>query len=270
MESPLAGAWLKVERADAHIRELESMFPRRGGVKLHRFVANANAQAVGRQLVQIEVLKPPLTASVIVGETVYQLRSALDVATIALAKIHSPGTSTRNVGFPFAESAERLMQLGSKESPGPQRKIKKLAPAARDIINCLQPYRSGNPLLCGLNDLRNQDVHVEMVAVGSSAPVGNLLVTQDPDSLFGGEITGLMSVLLMKGDTRITDGAEFDVTALGCSAAEFAAEANKYVQLAMHVCFSNTKAFDGEPVIATLHQLRDLVQHILRALETTV
>jgi len=102
---------------------------------------------------------PPLTISIEIGEFLYNLRSALDNLVCALVRNekNTYAASCSGNGFPILTDCDKF----DAEAP---RSLKNVPPAARTLIQGLQPYSRGtdaaevDPLNI-LNVLRNRDTH---------------------------------------------------------------------------------------------------------------
>jgi hypothetical protein len=97
---------------------------------------------------------PPVRLSVLVGECVHNMRSALDNLICALARTLKPGSKCRGLAFPLFDSQAEWDEKS-------ERPLKGIAPAAREIIRRLQPWvdsASPHPLVI-LNKLSNIDKH---------------------------------------------------------------------------------------------------------------
>lgn len=98
----------------------------------------------------------PENFSVLVGETAYNLRAALDYLVYELAFLDS-GEKREQTQFPITSSLEVFASTGERRLVGvSQRHVA--------VIEGLQPYK-GDDWLAVLPSLSNQDKHRELVAV---------------------------------------------------------------------------------------------------------
>lgn len=264
--SPLYGARLKIERADSHIKELESIIPGFVCGKGYRFLLKEEPKP-DEIKVTLQFDPIPAMAQVVFGEAMYQLRSALDVATVAMARANG-AIGVTDVYFPFAKDATDLASMGTRKQPGIQRKIKKLSDKARSIINGLKPYPGGNDLLYGLNALCNADKHVELVPL--ALMTGNLIrLAPTPgsisDSIITGQLGGLLATKAVGG--RLDEQLEMNIAEFIIEPNTALNNLNKNVQLTGTVSIRNAKAFEGEPVLGTLYQLSRHVREIIDLLD---
>src|ERR1700682_3115272 len=149
----------KLDRAHEHLdiinRDIDSFI--KGTT--YEFVPKANQHTNEASIVwwMNEPMHPPLSISVEIGEFLYNLRSALDNLVCALVRsVKGMGASCSGNGFPIHTNCDNF----EAESP---RALKGVPPAARTLIQGLQPYSRGeqqaadvDPLSI-LNALRNRD-----------------------------------------------------------------------------------------------------------------
>jgi hypothetical protein len=96
---------------------------------------------------------PPIRLSVLLGDCVHNMRSALDNLVCGLAKTVDPGCECRG-GFPYRKDEADWNKNFKKD-------LKGVPPAAQQIIKSLQPWNDvskQSPLLM-LNKLSNGDKH---------------------------------------------------------------------------------------------------------------
>lgn len=126
----------------------------------------------------------PEEVGAIVGDVVHNLRAALDLMAVAL--VRAKGGNTKNVYFPFADSAENL----------PARiKDKNFHRAGAEAIKLLEeiaPYSGGNVALRELHNLDLQDKHHALIV--HSVAITTATVRVDID-----ETTGKVSLVPVDG-----------------------------------------------------------------------
>jgi len=154
---PLDYCWERVRRAEEHIAEFE-----REVMSMHE----KQAQAVPFDLdpnpphAAINIGMPPETFAgvrfgTLVGETVYNLRCALDYLVFELAKLDS-GSEQERTQFPIMDTAQDF--VGWKE-----RMLKGVNAGHIACIERLQPY-SGCDWTRLLRDLSNMDKHKQIIS----------------------------------------------------------------------------------------------------------
>jgi hypothetical protein len=174
MIAPFEAPKLKIERARAHIEELDATinaylagnpcalvvepFPGPAYMKSHAWIAR--------------IRKPiPLTSSVIIGDAVHNLRTALDLLICDLARINSK--SYKKVYFPFCEKPSDLSAV-MENMHLPSRCGKDVASA----IRLMEPYKGGITLLRTIHDMDIADKHQSLIPVlgAMNAPIAKILV----------------------------------------------------------------------------------------------
>jgi hypothetical protein len=152
----LFGPKLKIARAHEHLKALEREIQAFARSKPCAVVSDFDPKT-GEKFwrVQGDPAPPPVTLSPIIGDALYNFRSALDHLVWQLIKANGKRPSERSA-FPIcktAESFERHARL----------KIKGLAPGAQTAIERHQPYHGRNPWreerLLWLDSLCNIDKH---------------------------------------------------------------------------------------------------------------
>jgi hypothetical protein len=275
----LCGIFAKTERAEAQIVDLNQRIsaffqsrPYEMVSKLHR---DGTKEIWSFRLSQ----KIPPEIPVIIGEILHNVRSPLDQILCAIA-IKS-GESEEGVAFPRGRTRDEVKRALSKQN--------KLPTDARQMILRAKPYRDrGNKLLWALLEMNRRDKHrvglipVQMPAeasvsylcfwVGLGLVLGNrrgqrLLMQKpyDPSMLgFTGKPHALYDARpgrihfarldrVWKADFEFmttTPGAKFDTD----------------FQPAMNIAFDQV-GVRGQPVVAVLNDMRDLVQRLLLAFE---
>jgi hypothetical protein len=109
--------------------------------------------------------RPTDDISVTVGDVLYNLRSTLDHLAFALAEKHSGALNAgeaRQVQFPILHKEENICHEYA-------RRIGKIAPAARAVIDGLQPYKAGNQYVSDslylLDELHVRDKHRSLLLI---------------------------------------------------------------------------------------------------------
>src|ERR1700722_4851148 len=141
MISGLDSARLKLIRAAEHIDSVVNSIGAYSGSEPHEITMNAD----GKETVHVQILPPP-EISVTVGETIYQIRSALDHLAFDLVKLN-----TRKITLPDDWSEHCLFPLKlciptacNGNTPVPYKYFEKALPGisihAFEFIESLQPY----------------------------------------------------------------------------------------------------------------------------------
>lgn len=149
--SKFVGARAKTKAAAGHFNRLEPI--------LRAYTKNNQNAIIADEVggfIEISCDLPalPPEASIVAGEVVYQLRSALDVMTCEMAR-WSGATDTSKTYFPMARDQVFF------DAPSTQRKIAALSPDRQGLIQSLRPYDDAD--LLALNALANFDRHDDLL-----------------------------------------------------------------------------------------------------------
>jgi hypothetical protein len=134
----LNGPWAKIDRATEHLKTLE--FGCRLFLHMKPYHLTAEFEPdVGYHVVRIRVRRQvPLELSMVVGELVHSLRSALDQAVWLLACRSNPVETLwpekidRKIAFPFAEQRKTFQTHGL---------MAYIADDAKAVLDKAQPYQ---------------------------------------------------------------------------------------------------------------------------------
>jgi hypothetical protein len=163
----LAGIDVKIKRANEHLRTLHDQMLVWNADWPYRLIHEVHDNG-RKHIYRLKLLKPiPVDWSVILGEAVHDLRSALEQSaywlTVDWSKKVLPGT-----GFPVydksAEFYQRHRKTGDWTYTSGMNKIRGIGPGPQAFIESLQPYPQRLRFdhcsaLRALNDLWNQDKH---------------------------------------------------------------------------------------------------------------
>lgn len=160
MSDRLEGAKLKVERANKQIREIADLVGAFVASNPYEFISEDDA--VNRvHLLKMRVLnKYPAMINVIIGECLFNLRSALDQIMYATT-VRNDVEIIKHNGFPIERTVKKFERVIL------ERQIEKRLPAVAATLRELQPYEGGNGLLWRLHWLNALDKHRRIVPVGS-------------------------------------------------------------------------------------------------------
>lgn len=168
----LKGPRAKVERADKHIAELESTI--KGFIDGDPYEVLGEEEAETGHLVLRLHEKIPLPSrniSLIAGDAVHNLRSALDLLYCALVK--------DNGGTPGTDDAFRISKHRKSFESGALPEIeKRLSSGAFKVMSNLQPYRGGHNPFWQLHQLDIIDKH--RLLLTTTASVGEVIQTVSP------------------------------------------------------------------------------------------
>jgi hypothetical protein len=257
----LVGVRAKIERAKQHVRDLE--------IAIQAFL-DTGAYEVGSEkhpyrgnpiYKVIRADDPPASLSLIAGDAIHNLRSALDHLAwqLVLANGRAP---TRRTAFPIYESAERYM---TKD----QRVIEGISAEAVEFINATKPYQGGNDPLWMLHELNNIDKHrlLLMVAAttrgarvlhGTGEQVCDFMGVTDPGARQ--YLSKYDHVELFVGDRE--PSCPLKPGDILCDR-QLSRDPNEQLEFTLLVAFGEPEIAKGEPLLETLHQLSHLIDSIV-------
>jgi hypothetical protein len=270
----LFSARLKIERAKEHIENLHSAKRAFFDTDPYEVGPKRDPQS-GDLTFYVERVEPvPPRIACLAGDAIHNLRCALDHLAYALFLAGTGGSSNaqfRQTYFPISSSAAKY----KTESRG---KVKGMRQNAIDAIDAIEPYKGGKGhQLWVLNELNNADKHrllITIVSICSSFDLGERTAREVRRDF---ERQGLQSDLI---DSLIEEGIRkipmrpFNPTALtalqvGHKLVGFAAgsEPNEDLEFAFDIAISEPEIIEGKSLIVTLHQLGNLVDHLVTAFE---
>ena len=169
----LEGIGAKLDRADESIHNLNleiSSFLR-DNYRIERHFDAQSRKYVFSAFGESEV---PPRFSVLIGEVLYNLRSALDHLVTQLARIGPGGGKDNVLEFPICRTSESFKRSCERG------KIHGVSPDAAKVIENLQPYRASSPVetstLLILHDLNRADKHRLLVVVVTAVVMADALV----------------------------------------------------------------------------------------------
>jgi hypothetical protein len=190
MSHLLEDARLKVARAEEHIRDLEREIGAYLETHPYEFVRRWQGE---QRVTTLRVrVPPPHHLSVVVGDSLYNLRGSLELIFWALATQTGPKDSDRDrISFPiFAnESKFRSAQDG----------LARYIPSeAIDVVEEVQPFRTRNAALSVLRTLSNQDKHglldLTVAGIPRTEATAVVVALNDPTMPLGGVETLLQTI----------------------------------------------------------------------------
>jgi hypothetical protein len=171
----LTGARLKLRRARDHLEILGDELAAFNAGEPYRIVHEPNADS-SEHIFYAKVLKePPPFLSVIVGDALQNMRSALEHLVWGLTPQSTRATAEWTVGFPIYAKESTFVQRDKNTSSGystrsGMHKIWTMDLKARTAIQQLQPYKTGHDELLLLNELARVDRHQSLRMMGGANP----------------------------------------------------------------------------------------------------
>lgn len=232
----LEGPRLKVERANRHIDEFEIEIEAYRQTKPYTIAPNIDTAAPG-EIIKIDLPNAvPMNLSVIAGDVLHNLRSALDHLVSRLAE-RNGANSTRDVYFPFGRDSTGF-ESSAKE------KIKRLSTSAQTFIRDLKPYKGGNDLLWAIHALNIMDKHNLLVPVGSTATLRGVPVC---DPLYELMLPDFKAVKEGINEVPLRPMPVYD----------------HKIEFTFDIAFGDVEPVKDQSVLATMHQFSDLVAKII-------
>jgi len=152
---------IKLERAKQHYAELEAALAGFFAAKPYRISTGRTHE---RKLVYYlsEVAEVPVELSLIAGEVIQSLRSALDHLAYDLWMKEANGQGRDDkIYFPIDKDQASYSRNKAGKTQG-------ISAQSLAIIDSLSPYPGGNDILWRIHSLNNRDKHRLLVTVGSS------------------------------------------------------------------------------------------------------
>jgi hypothetical protein len=229
----------KVERAEQHIQNLD--------VALRAFL-DSNPYLTARQtdperpdfmVYWLSGARPiPPLIPLIAGDALANLRGALDHLAFQLAWLNGTRDDRilKNTYFPIFDDATKYVA----EAPG---KVKGMSQAAKEAIDACKPYKGGNDALWWLHRLNNIDKHRLLVTVCT------LFESVSSEHAHYLSPTHNCWRPLKAGDM---------LTWLPTEAVK-----DENLQFVFQIAFNELEVVECEPVVETLQQMFDLVDHLI-------
>jgi len=238
------GSKLKVKRANQHIDELQRVLL--AFLKTDFYRLHIERDPDGRNnILKFETTKEmPCEVPLIIGDTIHNLRSALDLMAYEIVSL-AGDTPDRQTQFHFRDTRDELIKTINSG------KIKAAPRAIIDIIiDTIKPYEGGNDPLCALHNLDIMDKHKLLIPVASVTALVGASAEDERGNRF--EFVNLVVGQGGKLNMVSTD-SNLNITNQG--------------QPSFDVIFSKGQIFDGQPVIPTLHNLSQLVSGVVQTIE---
>lgn len=160
-QASLKGPQLKLERAKRHIKDLEASIERFFETDPYEIRVQDHAETGKREHTVVRAVDVPDELSVIAGDAIHNLRSALDHLIWQLVLANDGKPDELRTEFPVWGSKAKF------ESARP-RNAKGISEAALEILYGLKPYKGGNDALWLLHKLDIVDKHRLVLAVAAA------------------------------------------------------------------------------------------------------
>lgn len=161
MPPDLKDVFLKIERANQHIEEFKNALAVFRDSKPYVYSTKIDPKTKDVIYYIVEARNPPPILSVIAGDVLQNLRTALDYLMCALV-IANGGKPTSQTCFPISKQVPTT----SDEIASFRRKINGVGQPAENLIHAIKPYKGGDDALWRLHALNNRDKHQLLLTVG--------------------------------------------------------------------------------------------------------
>lgn len=171
MVHALDGAYARIDRTDTHIRELIRTIERFRKATENELIGQKKPDAMRLQLGERSRISftsstvlggVPPDAAILTGETIYNLRAALDYLIFELAR-HDSGSEQQGTQFPIQATRDSKGRYGFQR--GNFNRLKGLSDPHIAAIEDLQPY-AGCAWTKTLGDISNPDKHRKLTVLG--------------------------------------------------------------------------------------------------------
>ncbi|MBX3430737.1 MAG: hypothetical protein KF779_14230 [Hyphomonadaceae bacterium] len=167
MSESFRASRLKVDRAKAHIQEIENYIAahleKHPPIFTRERVNPADEWSATNTHLTVKGFGDEIGP--MVGDVIHNLRASLDLMAVDLVK--AAGKNHKSVYFPFCEISGDIDEMITK------RNFHRAGPDAVALLKQFAPYTGGNDALRGLHDLDIQDKHHTII------PVLNVISTPD-------------------------------------------------------------------------------------------
>jgi hypothetical protein len=177
MNDPLLTSRLKLRRAHAQLKSLAAEIdtfiagePYQIIREVHIDAAQNVGTVIGRLAVQRQ--RPP-EWSVVAGEIIHDLRSALDHLILPIVRLENPtmvASVADKTAFPIFLLEKPSGKMGGYDTHGEPKMLKGVSASTKALIKTLQPFHTGEhgaSPLWHLHQLSNWDKHRELVITGA-------------------------------------------------------------------------------------------------------
>lgn len=251
MGHPLVGCWLKIERAYEHINNVQAEAVAFAKANPYNIRQEYDEKAGQLVLLFTHCVDLPPRLSILIGEALYQARSALDHLVWQLI-IHNEQPPPPKSGFPIFTTPD-----GYKSRGKPM--VKGMAASAEARIQSLQPYCRGTAFqddpLWILQEMNNADKHRLLVLtrmfIGGGTGVEGEITFENGLTLSSGAFVKLML------KTPIEEGAElarFETTKRKVKAGG---------HMTATIMVKKISSANAEPAIPLLTQLTGYVRGVI-------
>jgi len=237
MDSPFYGPRLKMKQSGRHLECLRKVLADYAARVRFGFQKSELPESNLTEWTLVFSEPPPDDVAPLVGDSIHNLRSALDLMICEVARLRDQGTD--HLAFPFSKDEQQL------DKQIRERDIARLGSDIVELVKAEKPYPEGNRALSGLHVLDIMDKHQMIIPAYEAAPFGN--IRMGSLSIFPGGVMHMMpggSITLARGNT-LSFKQQGEVTAI----------------------FPNISPFPRAPVIEVLNGLTGTVAGVIDRFE---
>lgn len=245
------GPCLKVKRARHHVNDLRNKIKSFLSAEPFKLVVQIRRNPGAMVLCIRETVPIPREFSLIIGDAIHNLRSALDLTVFQLVGHKAP--NPRKVQFPFCDNPEELDRAI---------RIRHIALSGQkviDVVRRLRPYPNGNKLLSGVHKLDIEDKHKLLIPAYKAATYwsGDDFADYLDKVFFQGMLSQFFAQQGVPDGIRIrfTTSSDHELLAapiIGANITEM--EGVAPVQPEFTISFAREQPFANTPVIDTLNE----------------
>ena len=256
----------KINRANKHIGDLESLWAACGKAHPNGLRVERDPQS-GEVHCFVEDLTPiPVEISLIAGDAIQNLRSALDYLACGMVEKIDPTKVNTQTSFPIFKSAVDY----ANPKDGVTRKVPGLSLVAMQKLDMLQPYKGGHENLWILHSLNNIDKHRLLLTVGLDVDIRTLLPSEKA-TLSAKFVIGNPNAQFLKFEGMFMNFVQpktFSPLKVGDKLFTLAAsDADENMQLAIDVAINERDILRGVPLVLILRIISAEVSSIARDFE---
>lgn len=242
MSSPREQIRLKLSRAEKHLGDLDAAIRLFCESKPYVLVSKPHpvTEIDHIRLIAESVQPIPSEIGLIIGDTVHNLRSALDHLIHQLVLANGE-TASRDTEFPIIDPAKQY------KTAIHGRKIQGIAPAAKDLIRKIQPSKTGDKTLWNLHCLDIADKHRLLITVQQRLENWSA----------GAYVFDTYPLPLVEGESVIN-----------IPRSTYERQPHENYQIAINIAFSETEIAANETVIPYLRNSTDVVSDTISVFDS--
>lgn len=256
-DASFAGPRQKVERAIEHISDLGTRIERFFQSRPYEITVQDNAASGQREWIVTRAAPLPTDISIVAGDAIHNLRSALDHLIWQLVVANGGEPDQIRTEFPVWRSESHF----KSSRPGNAKGISK---EALDVLYELKPYKGGNDNLWQLHKLDIVDKHRLLLAVAcgfqSFTPPNTLKAHLASDPNFPGDVDEMPDFLPIGIRPADSIVVEKGAVLLGAPLED---ESHDDTRFNLEVALYEPESKPGEPLLKALHGLCDFTDEIL-------